>query len=102
MPDRPWRTGSGVVAVTIWSGLVGLPLVQFHILYRSFTFGEHLHAAILFVASQGLVYWLAARPRPSQHLIQPPSSSLLSGPRVGDRPNCKVAAEDVAAEDIDT
>lgn len=62
MADRLWRTSLGLVAVLLWSAVVGLPVLLFHLNNQGMDFGERLHAVFMFVASQVLVYWLAARP----------------------------------------
>jgi hypothetical protein len=53
----------GLVAVLLWSAVIGLPVLLFHLNSVGMDFGEHFHSAVLFVASQALVFYLAARPR---------------------------------------
>ena len=62
MADGPWRTSAGVAAVLVWSAVVGVPILAYHVRGYGLFFGDHLHAALLFVTSQFLVFYLAARP----------------------------------------
>lgn len=65
MAKRPWRIGNGLAVVILWTGMIGIPVFLFHISRNGMTVGEHLHSAVLFLASQGLVFWLVARPSSS-------------------------------------
>ena len=54
MADRPWRTSLGLVAVLLWSGIIGIPVLVFHLNSVGLDVGEHLHSAVMFIASQAL------------------------------------------------
>jgi hypothetical protein len=83
MGQRPWRISLGIAVVLLWTGVIGFPVLVFHSASVGLQFGEHLHAAILFIASQVLVFWLAARttrfaPRPrSERRVTPASTPQL-------------------------
>lgn len=62
MSDRQWRTGVGLAALLIWSIFIGVPVLMFHTRAPALLPGDHLHAAVMFIASQVLVFWLSARP----------------------------------------
>ncbi len=89
MANRPWRTGLGLAAVFLWSLVIGFPVLLFHLQSPGLMPGEHLHAAILFGASQVLVFWMVARPQPpskKKRLAQParevaPAMMPLSAPQ---------------------
>lgn len=61
-PGR-WRIDLGVIAVVIWTAVVGFPVLAFHVSAAGVSGGERLHAAVLFVVSQVAVFWLVGRPR---------------------------------------
>ncbi len=93
MAGQPWRTSWGLVAVLIWSVLVGFPALVFHLNDAVLGIGEHLHAAAMFVVSQLLVYWLAARPsrstrraalNPIPQSVGPVAAAGLPKPQVWD------------------
>ena len=62
MADRAWRISLGLAALLVWSLFIGFPVLVFHLRAPGLVIGEHIHSAILFVASQLLVFWLTARP----------------------------------------
>lgn len=74
MARQPWRVGNGLAVVILWTVIVGFPILVFHITRSSLTIGEHLHSTVLFLASQGLVFWLVARPPTAP----PPTASSRS------------------------
>jgi hypothetical protein len=91
MADRPWRTAQGLIAVLLWSFFIGFPVLAFHVNSMGLDPGQHVHAAVLFVSSQVLVFWLAARPSRKLH----PSSRAVfrAAPNVV-RPVANPAARD--------
>jgi hypothetical protein len=68
--SRPvWRTRWGTIACLLWTGIVGIPVLQYHRTSMGLNFGDHLHSVILFLTSECLVFWLVARPVPSMETI---------------------------------
>ena len=100
MKDQPWRIGWGLAALLIWSVLVGLPVVTFHVRGVGLMPGEHLHAAILFVASQLLVFWVVARPKPrSVNRVRPRAAKSFPSARSEHRIwQAELASVEVATE----
>lgn len=72
MADRPWRIELATMAVFVWSALIGIPVLLFHVGNIGLDFGQHVHAFVLFAASQVLVFWLAARWQPKARPKPPP------------------------------
>jgi hypothetical protein len=62
MPDLRWRTSNGILATFLWSLVIGGPVLLFHLRHVGMDALDHAHAFVLFVASQVLVFWWAARP----------------------------------------
>ena len=68
--SRPgWRTSLGTIACLFWTIIVGIPVLGYHMSSMRLNFGDHLHSVILFVASECLVFWLVARPAPTNETI---------------------------------
>jgi hypothetical protein len=91
-----WRIGLGIVAVAWWSVVIGFPVLLFHLRVRGLVPGEHIHAAILFFASQGLVFWIVARPRPKRN--KPATVGAATGRRDVRRPSEAVPELSTALE----
>jgi hypothetical protein len=49
--------------------MLGIPLSRHHATALQLDFGDHLHAALLFVVSNVLIFWLFARPKASSQQI---------------------------------
>lgn len=71
-PGGDWRIEYGVLAVVVWTTAIGCPLLLFHLTGQSLTTVDHVHAVFLFVISEGIVFWLAGRPRPRRASKAPP------------------------------
>jgi hypothetical protein len=71
MTRRPWNIALGLVGVIVWSVVIGLPLFLFHLTGDGLLVGDRIHAAVLFIASYGLVFWLAAQPRQTRRIVPP-------------------------------
>jgi hypothetical protein len=76
------------MAVFVWSALIGIPVLLFHLSNMSLDVGQHLHAAVMFVASQFLVFWLAARSQPKTRPKPPPRHPIpkLTSPFAASEP----------------
>jgi hypothetical protein len=49
--------------------LIGFPLIILHTSQIRLVFRDHLHAVVLFAASNGLVFWLFARPNALEYVF---------------------------------
>jgi hypothetical protein len=57
---RKWLR-PGVVACLVWTFLVCVPVFIHHLRSAQFSTGEHIHAGVLVLVSQAMIYWIVER-----------------------------------------
>jgi hypothetical protein len=65
MSRKRSQIGSGAIACVLWSAIVGWPVLSIHLYGGTLGPGDHVHAGILFIASNLLLFWLFGRSRSS-------------------------------------